>query len=131
MSRSVLFAIALLGLFIVAGASGAAAQTTVRPVPIDVVVCDSANGVFDLDGDGVVGKSDWYHWRNAMVSLGCPIGSPAAGSCSRLDLNGDGTIDLDDQQAFIDHFTLCAKRQLRRANEVAPRNPTNPIDPRP
>jgi len=56
----------------------------------------------DFDGDGDVDGADF---ASLYACLG-PVGSPnASGACACMDLNGDGTIDLQDFGVFQMEFS--------------------------
>ena len=132
MRRFAMFGIALVA-SVVLGASSALAQEQepivreIIPVPVDQAFCNQGLEVFDLDGNGYVGKSDMVYWFNQAVIRGCEFGAPANGQCAQLDLNGDGQLDFDDANFFAQHYAQC----FRRTNSDVPPQRNNPRDPNP
>lgn len=92
------------GLYV--GASSSSAQGRVNPgQPVDRAFCKTSR--YDLNGDGVLSKSDMRWWQSQVAARGCQMGGTATGNCVQLDINGDTVIDVSDALVMYDHFLTC------------------------
>jgi len=93
------------GMYFGATASGAQGRETPGQQPRDTVYCKTSQ--YDLNGDGVLAKSDMLWWRDQVVARGCVLGEVATGNCVQLDINHDTYIDQSDMMVMYDHFLTC------------------------
>lgn len=98
-------AISALAIGFFASYSVSHAQIGSDVVPRDIVVCETER--YDLNGDGLLGKSDMYYWMQTASNRGCEMGGAAVGNCVDLDLDQNGTIDVDDVMVMYNHFLTC------------------------
>lgn len=98
-------AVSALALGFFAATTVSHAQVGSDVIPRDVVVC--ATERYDLNGDGMLGKSDMYHWMNKIRERGCELGATAVGNCASLDIDQNGLIETDDVLVMYDHFLTC------------------------
>lgn len=81
------------------------AQVNNDVFPRDTVYCETER--YDLNGDSRLGKSDMYYWMQTAQNRGCAMGSGAVGNCASLDIDQNGTIEIEDALTMYNHFLTC------------------------
>lgn len=88
------------------GATNSGAQGNTTPGQGgDVMFCKTS--LYDLNGDGILGKSDMHWWNNQVSARGCQMGELATGSCVPLDINNDTYIDQSDMMVMYEYYLTC------------------------
>lgn len=109
MKRLLIVGAALLALGLFAGTASA----QIRPQPVVGYFCATAQ--YDIDGDGLLTKTDIRLWAEKIIADNC-LDQEATGICAQYDQNRDGRVDESDLRVRVDYFLDCV-----RISSVIPR----------